>query len=153
MIFLNSRKIRIHDIANSMLACLMSHESQTPIWVNRWLSPLLLSEVSLSGNRHLCCHASLPSQIPELWYAHVPIPRHVNSSLRPIGNRGIAISKVTIPLHRKVPNAESRLPGISCHLSPNDQQFRLDQEIANRDFNSYETLASRKPDKMDPDKP
>jgi hypothetical protein len=95
------------------------------------------------------CHHKSPN--PELRYARALIPRHVTSSLHSIGNRGIAISPVAIPLHCKTPNAESRLPGISCHLSPSDQRLRLDREIANRDFNKYETLASGKPDKPNPD--
>jgi hypothetical protein len=99
------------------------------------------------------CRGSLhhKSPNPELRYARALIPRHVTSSLHSIGNRGIAISPVAIPLHWKIPNAESRLPGISCHLSPSDQRLRLDREIANRDFNKYETLASGKPDKPNPD--
>jgi hypothetical protein len=78
--------------------------------------------------------------------ARVLIPRHVTSFLRSIGNRGIVISPVAIPLHYKTLNVESRPPGISCHLSPIDQRLRCDREIANSDFNSYENLASGKPD-------
>jgi hypothetical protein len=78
-------------------------------------------------------------------------PRHL--LFHSIGNRGIAISPSSISLHCKIPNVESRLPGISCHLSPVDQRLRCDREIADRDFNSYENLASGKPDMPSPDKP
>jgi hypothetical protein len=80
-----------------------------------------LSGISLSGNRHIrdvAVHLHHKSPNPELRYARALSPCHVTSSLHSIGNRVIAISKVAIPLHWKIPNVEPRLPGISCHVSP-----------------------------------
>jgi hypothetical protein len=112
-----SREIRFRDIAKLVGTFMCYSKPRTPMGQQSTL--LFLSGISLSGNRDLCCRDSLArkSPNPELRYARAPILRHVTSSLLSIGNRGIAISPVTIPLHNKTPNVESRPPGISCHLS------------------------------------
>jgi hypothetical protein len=73
---------------------------------------------------------SLASQIsePRTPMARALSPRHVTSFLRSIGNHGIAISPVAIPLQLKTPNVESRPPGISCHLSRRNQRLQLNRE-------------------------
>jgi hypothetical protein len=52
-------------------------------------------------------HSPLKSPNLELRCTCAPIPRHVTSSLCSIGNRGIAISPVAIPLHNETPNVET----------------------------------------------
>jgi hypothetical protein len=51
-------------------------------------------------------------------------PRHLLSPPL-IGNRGIAISPVTIPLHNKTPNVESRLLRICATCPYSDRRLRL----------------------------
>jgi hypothetical protein len=60
------------------------------------------------------CTTNLPN--PELRYARALSPCHVTSSLSSIGNRVIAISKVAIPLHWKIPNAEPRFSGLQTRV-------------------------------------
>jgi hypothetical protein len=85
---------------------------------------------------------------PELQYARAPYLCHVTSSLRVIGNRVIAISPVEISCNEisRMPNPDSSGSNATCPY--NDQRLRLNREIANRDFDQYETFTGINPSQL-----
>jgi hypothetical protein len=105
------------------------------------------------GIRDVVVHLHHESPNSELRCARAISPCHVASSLRSIGNRVIAISRL-----KSLDTGKSRMPnpdfpGSRAMCPRSDQWLQLCREIANRDFNKYETLTSANHDKTDPDGP
>jgi hypothetical protein len=114
----SSREIGFRVIAKLVGTVLVLPKTPKPDGSECQRSPFL-SGISLSGNRHIRCRGSLAPQISEprtpMRTCALSLPRHL-LSLFSIGNRVIAISKVAIPLHWKIPNVEPRFSGLQTRV-------------------------------------
>jgi hypothetical protein len=130
------REIALREFAVHANTVLM--QNNTPTSDGQRVNALLYRRFSLSGNQRLWCRASLATQNPDctppvlhsLWRPH-----STTSPLRSC-DRGSRDRDFTGCKFLALQNPESRFSDATC------QHLPLNREIATRDSNEHETLAS-----------